>query len=99
MSSGNILLKMLEPAVRPDGVAAPVRAPAQPIETRSFDSFLHEARQMNIEQTVPSDECDTTKGALGPLSHIDQVANASLRDLIAGRHMQANQSETSHGTV
>ena len=81
---------MLEPAVRPDGVSFPTPQRNVPIESRSFDSLLEEARQMNATPTrdsqttaSPTDAQPLLKaGLIGQLAQIDQVHNSSLRALI-----------------
>jgi len=85
------LLRMLEPAVRPDGVSRPTPRRDVPIESRSFDSLLQEARQINATQAqdsqTPAPPADTPPllkaGLIGQLAQIDQVHNSSLRALIA----------------
>jgi hypothetical protein len=42
------LLRMLEPAVRPGGLPGPVSQPRAPLESRSFESLLEEARAMGL---------------------------------------------------
>lgn len=81
---------MLEPAVRPDGLSPPKVPRHVPIESRSFESLLEEARQMNDTLTQdnqttapPATETPPLKaGLIGQLAQIDQVHNSSLRTLI-----------------
>lgn len=88
------LLKMLEPIVRPDGVggAKPTLRQGrdtEPIEKRSFESLLEQARQMNeaeIEEdqkkTQGSDE-KARQNQLGLLAGLDRIENGSLRQLMS----------------
>jgi hypothetical protein len=51
VGNGADLLRMLEPAIRPTHAPAAgstSQAPKLPIENRSFESLLEEARQMNL---------------------------------------------------
>ena len=81
---------MLEPAVRPDGLSPSTQQRNVPIESRSFESLLEEARQMNVTQvqdsqtTAPSTDAPSLlkTGLIGQLAQIDQVRNSSLRTLI-----------------
>ena len=82
------LLRMLEPAVRPGavpGMAQPA-AREQPIEERSFDSLLEEARSLNVS-SAPEPEAHTPAGTkkAGPLAELaglDRIENAALRTLL-----------------
>ena len=67
MGNESDLLRMLEPVVRPDGVSGSGQRALrqnrdQPIEARSFESILDEARQITNEslsvppETVAADE-------------------------------------------
>jgi hypothetical protein len=52
-NSANVnLLRLLEPAVRPGGLSGPSKAPTEPIEQRSFESLLEEARSLNVTGNV-----------------------------------------------
>ena len=100
MGTGIDLLRMLEPLVRPGGVGAPTGAkPTVPIEARSFDSLLDEARQLAAagDGAVPPQglaagspeagaEPAAATRALTPLTglgQVDRIENGSLRDLLA----------------
>lgn len=82
---------MLEPAVRPGGVPGPVAAPHRvPIESRSFESLLEEAQNMN-HSTSPGHASATAEtgsvasapiGLMGQLSHVGRIENRSLRSLM-----------------
>lgn len=92
MSGGADLLRMLEPAVRPAKAtpcAAAPRQPVAPIEARSFDSLLQEARQMNVDEADNIDAAGGAKapvqaGPLGVLVGVDAIENDALRRLLAG---------------
>jgi hypothetical protein len=85
------LLRMLEPAVRPIGGAAPVRAlkPAQqPIEQQSFEALLDQAKEINVGDEAPGEmpvgKASKPIAAVSPLaglSQFDRIENASLREL------------------
>jgi len=53
------LLRLLEPAVRPDGVSSRSQPVSAPIESRSFDSILTEAR--DLSQTFDLNQAGTTQ--------------------------------------
>ncbi len=87
MSTGVELLRLLEPAVRPGGLRGSVAAPAQPIESRSFDSILDEAR--SITQARPAAEATSateakTADPLKALARVDLIDNAALLKFIGG---------------
>ncbi len=46
------LLRMLEPAVRPVGLPGPAVQPREPLESRSFESLLEEARATGSGDTA-----------------------------------------------
>ena len=90
MANGVELLRRLEPAVRPDGLSAPRRPVAAPIEQRSFDSVLEEAQDMagrmdapGEARVEPGDAGTERPSPLPPLGRLDRVENAALRELIA----------------
>ena len=86
------------PAVRPVPVP-PGSGPAQqkpPIESRSFDSLLDDARQTEPDTETAGDRDggtraqateppapDNARPTISPLSGIDSIHNASLRRIIA----------------
>ena len=104
MSNSGDLLRMLEPTVRP--VSAPIGQSSKshntPFESKSFDALLDEARA--IEQTAVGSKpmADPTTQAqevtkvsiLSPLSDIDAIANASLRNLIQQAGAEAKPGMT-----
>jgi hypothetical protein len=92
VADSGYLLRMLEPAVRPvatPGVAAP-RPQSAPFEAQNFDALLEEARAMEpavmdskvIDSPPVEAEKTVALNMLRPLSDIDAIANASLRNLI-----------------
>lgn len=100
MGNGVDLLRMLEPAVRPvtpvssSGSPPKVRPDAVPIESRSFDELLDQARQMTT--TAPEGGADEQGsgavgelrgrvGAMADLVRVDRIENDSLRILIGGK--------------
>lgn len=83
------LLRMLEPAVRPDGVTDPSRKAQVPFEARDFDSLLAEARDLVEQSTQPQQQQQSqteqaTSHPLGALSDVRHIENQSLRQLMAG---------------
>ena len=85
MSNSGDLLRMLEPAVRPVATPAPqsTRPKDTPFETKSFDALLSEAQTHSV--TEPNvDEPGKTKPTdlLSPLTHVDAIQNASLRQIV-----------------
>jgi hypothetical protein len=92
------LLRLLEPAVRPGGLAGPGKTPREPIEQRSFESLLEEAGEPEPDDTTEKDGMDEamasaqpkkSQGLLGQLAQFDRIENPSLRRLIAGQEDQA----------
>ncbi len=104
MSNGIHLLRMLEPAVRPDGVeqrAVGAGAPSVPIEARSFDLMLRDAASADAATQVSDDEAQQPAGAgpLRPLAQVDRVENETLRQLMAHTHQIPAPSDTNAGAV
>lgn len=96
------LLRMLEPAVRPvQGGAATTRQ--APIEERSFDSLLAEARGIEDDADGPDGHGGqkAEPNMLGPLAQFDAIDNASLRDLVsravASRGTGGNEDGSGNG--
>ena len=90
MSNAAELLRMLEPTVRPDGIAGAGRAAQTPppIEAQSFDAVLRQAQAMADDQEpvsdVPGEDASTEQSLrFARLSGIDRIDNAALRGLIA----------------
>jgi len=97
VGTGPNWLRLLEPAVRPDGVTAPIDRVSgphhRPVEQRSFEELLAGARAQAAEETAgasasepsASPEAPSTAPAatspLGDLARVDRIENASLRDL------------------
>jgi len=88
------LLKMLMPAVSPVPASRAPQADSKlPIESRSFDSLLAEARQSGevlqgeaapANEAAPTAEPDAPINPLPGLTGISSIHNASLRQIIAG---------------
>ncbi|MEM9414068.1 MAG: hypothetical protein AAGA29_01150 [Planctomycetota bacterium] len=88
------LLRMLEPAVRPGGVAgvAPRRAGDAPFEAKPFEQLLQEARV----QSASAQEAEGASPAkfpnpLADLAGIARVENASLREQLEKARATAPQ--------
>ena len=85
-ADADILLRMLEPAVRPTGAPAPPKAGAKvagtPIEQRDFDALLAEASAENAGDVNDAPSTAKVKDQpLAGLSGFDAIENASLRAL------------------
>lgn len=108
MVNGSELLRMLEPAVRPGGLPGPVRQPTVPIEARSFDSLLEEARQTGAGQqqadegAAPSPVAEAAGPAppkpMAELAQVDRIENASLRRLVGGVARQGESGGPTNGS-
>jgi len=93
----SFLLRMLEPAVRPDARSGSVSAltrragsgdPTAPLEQRSFDALLSEAQEIpatnDAEQTSGDDAAPTAAlSPLAALAQFDHIENDSLRRVLA----------------
>ena len=88
-ADSRMLLKMLEPVVRPGQTGGPVRQPVVPLEQQSFESLLGslQADAASSDQLVQGAQAtwDKPKPAspLSDLARVDQIQNVSLRNLIA----------------
>ena len=86
------LLRLLEPAVRPGGLPAPIQSEKTPLELRSFEALLEEARQINTQPQNMGSQVETQQqtdvptqrdtGLIKALTQVDQIENGSLRQLI-----------------
>ncbi len=94
------LLRLLEPAVRPGGLPARTDPGRPPLEARSFESLLDEARGltradlMELVGPAAGDGAEPTGGKDGgaapacssmPLRHLEDYDNASVRRLLERR--------------
>ncbi len=90
MGNESELLRMLEPAVRPAGLPGPAKQPHTPIESRSFESLLDEAKQINAVQDQAADDTQSAPppqqtlrtGLIAQLAQLDRIENGTLRGLI-----------------
>jgi len=89
----SILLKMLEPAVRPGGLgsatgASPAKTPDAPFEAQPFEQLLRSAKTESA-RTPPAEQAEAAKPAvpsataLAPLSDLGRVENADVRRLLS----------------
>jgi hypothetical protein len=93
VSDGAFLLRMLEPAVRPDsrstqvgGLTPAARQQAVPFEQRDFAVLLSQAQEAvaAADQVAPAaDVARTAASPLAPLAQIDRIENQALRDMIS----------------
>lgn len=94
MSTGVDLLRLLEPAVRPGGLQGTSAVPVQPIEARSFDSILEEAKIAT--EARPATEAASgyeTKAAdpLKALARVDLIDNAALLKFIGSERADSTR--------
>lgn len=106
MSDSAQLLRMLEPAVRPVDVSrgGASRPGAEPFESRSFEALLGEARDGGgMDATGPRQDAAAGEkvaeatgkvDALGPLSGLGTIENATLRQLMAQHGAGADQNQS-----
>jgi len=109
VSGPSDFLRLLEPAVRPDGVAgrAPGAPPPQvPLEGQDFATLLNQARTTGVNQSYPTDS--TQPGAQhadesskpnpkpNPLAQLNDIQNASLLEL--RRHQHSTATATTNTT-
>ncbi|MFG0249582.1 MAG: hypothetical protein ACF8OB_11905 [Phycisphaeraceae bacterium JB051] len=91
-SSSQLLLQMLMPIVRPDGVAPASRTQNLPLEDQSFEQMLAGLQQQTSTVT-PSDmamgDVDSQEEVtvqplqmLSQLGGLDRIENAALRDML-----------------
>ncbi len=98
MGNAGELLRMLEPAVRPGGIAGPTDAgkPREPFESKGFDVLLEEAKSTpagDLSKPTEQTEAEPKRASLiGLLEGVDRIENGSLRGLVGGRNAppQAN---------
>jgi hypothetical protein len=96
---GQMLLRMLEPAVRPDGVAGRATGappPSTPIEGRAFDELLTEARRIGTDDLLEQNQATQTRpaDALGGLAQVDRIENRSLLRVVARASANASAGRT-----
>lgn len=92
MSNGVDLLRLLEPAVRPGGLAGGKALPTQPIESRSFESLLEEAKAAGLpQQAVNEPNRASAVDPLKPLARVDLIDNAALLRMIGGERAATAQ--------
>lgn len=88
MANEGMLLRLLEPIVRPDGLPSrSTPTPAQPFEARSFESFMQEARSISVDEANGDAIDQTTQSpakdaSLNALSGVDRIENAALRNIV-----------------
>ena len=94
-----ILLRMLEPAVRPVGPAvggsagiAPGRAGDAPFEKKPFDQLLLEAREQQPKDELKTSDTPAHRpNPLAPLGDFARIENASLREQLEQTRATAQQ--------
>jgi len=93
MANEELLLRMLEPVVRPDGISGRGRAPSQPFESQSFEAMLAEAHKQESPSlpqgsAAASRTAEPARAWCARLGQIDQIENPTLRNLIAAKMPQ-----------
>lgn len=108
MADGVMLLRMLEPAVRPDGVAG--RAVGAPPPNTSIESQTFEAILARTHDTSPDADrlesgaatalvsSDSVPNLLDGLSAVDQIENQGLRALIDSPHQTGSAAQAAGRT-
>ena len=100
MSNAIELLRMLEPAVRPGGIPGPARTGSEPIESRSFDSLLEEAKAAATSgESLEKANTPPTADPLKSLAGVDLIDNAALLRLIGSRNDAAASGNTSRSPM
>lgn len=99
-SNPQVLLQMLMPIVRPDGIAPTRRSENLPLEDQSFEQMLERFGQTNPVQSdtvsaMQDDDQDTQPtNMLAQLGSMDRIENTTLRDMLS-RNTQASASDSS----
>ncbi len=94
MSDAAMLLRMLEPTVRPVPTVSHTRGPARPIEDRGFEELLNEARENRPAAASQAASMDSPTDSLTPApapppapglftQGFDRIDNVSLRQMLA----------------
>ncbi len=91
-SSSQLLLQMLMPIVRPDGVAPASRSQNLPLEDQSFEQMLaglQNQRTVANPSDMAMDDVDLPEEVsiqpsqmLSQLGGLDRIENAALRDML-----------------
>ena len=87
MGDGIALLRMLEPAVRPDGIdgrAIGAAPPVEPIESRGFEAILADVAGP-VSDTVTASDLAPDPGPLETLADLDWIENGTVRDWLQHR--------------
>ena len=93
-TDGLMLLRMLEPPVRPDGISGGAAQPL-PIEARGFEAILAEARDTAGDGATPPEAAEALRfDPLRKLSQLDRVENGDVRQWMAGRSTVAVKAVT-----
>jgi len=93
-TDGLMLLRMLEPPVRPDGISGGAAQPL-PIEARGFEAILAEARDTAEDGATPPEAAEALRfDPLRKLSQLDRVENGDVRQWMAGRSTVAVKAVT-----
>jgi len=88
MTDSAALLRLLEPAVRPVPTAPAGRVAQAPIEQRSFEALLDEAKSIQVTQGSDEETAAQPMDATSPtnplraLGSCGAIENASLRGLM-----------------
>ena len=102
MSNGNAPLRLLEPAVRPGGLAFPAKPRVGPIESQSFEQVLESVRQVSDTNADAPDQNKVTTDRTDQADHIEAIeAGGSNRvglvdglDGKSGLSLEASRAES-----
>lgn len=104
MANENLLMRMLEPAVRPVGAPAPRAAPRTPLKQQDFDALLEDAGQLvmqkasEISQIRSMEAADGAGGAMPEDSAVGQ-ADESLNALQLMRRLGSISNISNRGLL
>lgn len=98
-SNPQVLLQMLMPIVRPDGIAPSRRAQNLPLEQQNFEQLLESYGQTSpassgdVSQTQDMEDEAQRSQMLSQLGGMNRIENATLRDMLS-RHTHVSDSNT-----
>ena len=90
MGNQQVLLQMLMPMVRPDGIAPSNSTQNLPLEQQSFEQMLIDLQAMDSTQAqvTAQDPDPAPSQMMQQLGGIDRIDNSALRDMLAQRQNQ-----------
>lgn len=93
MGNQQVLLQMLMPIVRPDGITPSNSTQNLPLEQQSFEQMLTDMQQMDASQAqvTAEDPEPAPSQMMQQLGGIDRIDNSALRDMLANRQNQSDE--------